>query len=144
MDTESKVIPNYPNYRVDTDGNVYGPKGKLKHNVNGRGYCNVSLVAWAGNTRTVKTYSVHALVASAFCTRPAGTTEINHKDTNKRNNSALNLEWVTSSDNKLHATAHGLYPVKEQHYRYTTGEQGAWRESRREDIHNKYRSNTHG
>lgn len=55
---------------------------------------------------------VHQLVALAFlgpC--PAGY-EINHKDHNRLNNSVSNLEYVTSSENKLAAVRNGYCGVR--------------------------------
>jgi hypothetical protein len=48
---------------------------------------------------------VHHLVAEAFIgPRPDGHV-INHKDANKRNNAAANLEYVTPKENSAHANA---------------------------------------
>lgn len=58
---------------------------------------------------TAVTRKVHRLVASAFCEKPDGCDLVNHKDGNKVNNSAENLEWVTSSQNARHAISLGLY-----------------------------------
>lgn len=47
---------------------------------------------------------VHTLVAQAFLgERPIGY-EVNHKDGNKQNNTSSNLEYVTSTGNKEHAS----------------------------------------
>ena len=46
---------------------------------------------------------VHRLVADAFVPNPQGKLEVNHKDGNKKNNVASNLEWVTHSENGLHS-----------------------------------------
>jgi hypothetical protein len=55
-----------------------------------------------------KTTRVHILVARHFIgKRPKGY-EINHKDGIKNNNCINNLEYVTSSGNKLHALKFGL------------------------------------
>lgn len=45
---------------------------------------------------------VHRLVAQAFVPNPSGLPEINHKDENKENNAASNLEWCDRSHNMTH------------------------------------------
>lgn len=55
-----------------------------------------------------KQFTVHRLVATAFCGTP--NEEVNHKDGNKRNNCADNLEWVTRLENIRHAHETGLVP----------------------------------
>jgi len=52
---------------------------------------------------------VHRLVAECFVPKPPGEKlEVNHKDGNKLNNSASNLEWVSHLDNVRHAYRTGL------------------------------------
>lgn len=51
-----------------------------------------------------KRWSVHRLVAKAFCENPNGYTEVNHIDENPRNNSADNLEWCTRHYNMHYGT----------------------------------------
>lgn len=50
---------------------------------------------------------VHRLVATAFI-GPPGDWITNHKNGNKQDNRPENLEWVTDSENKLHAVSIGL------------------------------------
>jgi len=56
----------------------------------------------------VKTTLVHRIVANAFIPAEQGRRYVNHKDGNKTNNDVSNLEWVTSSENRLHAFQMGL------------------------------------
>ena len=55
-----------------------------------------------------RTFRVHKLVALAFIQNPDRKPEINHKDGNKHNNKAENLEWVTAKENQRHAISTGL------------------------------------
>lgn len=55
-----------------------------------------------------KTLKVHRLVAEAFIDLVPNKNFVNHKDGIKINNNANNLEWVTKSENSIHALANGL------------------------------------
>ena len=53
-------------------------------------------------------YDVHRLVADAFVAgRTGGRNEVNHKNLNKLDNRAVNLEWVTRVENVHHAFESG-------------------------------------
>jgi hypothetical protein len=54
-----------------------------------------------------RTCGVHVLVAEAFHGRRPRGKFPNHKDLNKVNNSATNLEWLTKRQNDSHARLHG-------------------------------------
>ena len=49
-----------------------------------------------------KTFKVHRQVALSFCEGWREGLQVNHKDGNKFNNRATNLEWVTASENVRH------------------------------------------
>lgn len=93
---------------VSRNGKTY--QGKiLKPIITKSGYVNVCLIT--GNDETRVTKRVHRLVAEAFCDNPEDKDEINHKDGNKENNRAENLEWVTRSENEQHAYDNNLVKV---------------------------------
>jgi hypothetical protein len=57
---------------------------------------------------TKKKMYIHRLVIDAFILNPENKPECNHKDGNKLNNHASNLEWCTTSENAIHAFKTGL------------------------------------
>ena len=64
------------------------------------GYMRVSLTQ---EGKHKKSASVHRLVANAFVPNPENKKYVNHKNGNKEDNRAENLEWVTASENSKHA-----------------------------------------
>lgn len=51
---------------------------------------------------------VHRLVAETFLENPLWLPTVNHKDGDKHNNDVSNLEWVSYSENNIHALESGL------------------------------------
>lgn len=76
----------------------------LKQQVDKNGYMAVRLSK--GNKKFQTT--VHRAVAKAFVDNSERKPCVNHKDGDKKNNCAENLEWVTYSENTKHAWANGL------------------------------------
>ena len=108
-------------YQVSSDGRVrsldrvvempnrHGSMTKRRHKgrelrqwVHPRGYVYVSLAE--GGRKENRT--VHSLVALHFL---EGTGEVNHKDMDKTNNDASNLEWTTRQENVSHFMASGQH-----------------------------------
>lgn len=72
----------------------------VEPNDNGNGYLRFNFKL---NGRQ-KTAYLHRLVADAFVDNPKGYNEVNHKDENKHNNCADNLEWCEHNYNCLYGT----------------------------------------
>jgi len=77
----------------------------LTERVNDRGYIEIKLSRLGSSTYK----KLHRIVATAFLDNPENKPEVNHKDGNKKNNQAENLEWATHSENMQHAFANGLH-----------------------------------
>lgn len=61
--------------------------------------------------KVYKHVKVHRMSAIAFIPNPENKPQVNHIDGNKLNNNITNFEWVTSSENHLHAFKTGLRVV---------------------------------
>ena len=88
-------------YLISEDGRVYNLKTKryLKGHLENTGYISVNL----NINNKKKNYALHRLVAQTFLENPDNLPIVNHKDGNKLNNNVENLEWVTQSQNRVHA-----------------------------------------
>lgn len=72
-----------------------------------------------------KRHHVHRLVATKYIPNPSGYSDVNHKNGNKLDNRADNLEWCSRSQNIYHSLRNGLHARKEMPIRGThldTGE----------------------
>lgn len=107
---DGKNIDGFDNYMVFPDGKICNTNSNnrlLKPNVNREGYTFVKL---SKNSKRESKY-IHRLVAEAHCHNDNRKIKliVNHKNCNKSDNKASNLEWVTPSQNALHAKGHINY-----------------------------------
>ena len=107
-----KDVPNFEGlYQVSNTGKIksfrkstkYGsqPEYILKPSIANTGYAQVTLY---DNARRKKLL-IHRLVAEAFIPNPDNLPQINHKDEDRLNNCANNLEWCTAAYNNAYGTA---------------------------------------
>lgn len=92
-----KRIVDFPSYEISNLGRVRNSSGKIlkpqKNKTNG--YYQTMLY----NGKKVKLHYLHRLVATYFLPQPLeGKTQINHKDSDRQNNTASNLQWKYASD----------------------------------------------
>ena len=106
----------FPKYTIDDyditrDGKIISKKSgkEIKPQPNGKGYLRVGIGG--------KLMFVHRLVAERYVPNPDNKSQVNHKDGNKSNNNADNLEWATNQENRNHAVKNGLH---------TKGDQCSW------------------
>ena len=105
MDTVWENVKSGHDYIVSNTGRVRRiGSDKDKVPKTNKRYDQVDL--YKDGKRTSK--AVHILVAEAFVPNPDNKPEVNHKDGNKHNNHADNLEWVTHKENCEHAWVNGL------------------------------------
>lgn len=98
------------------DGWLISNYGRVKHNgvilscsVHSDGY--IFSVFRSRKTGEYMQRPVHRLVADAFLPVVVGKYVINHIDGNKMNNSVMNLEWCTQSENVQHAINNRFTPT---------------------------------
>ena len=77
----------------------------LKQRLSKKGYYKIVIRNKLGKKRNL---SIHRLVALAFIPKPVNKNIVNHKNGNKLDNRATNLEWNTIKENTIHAFDNGL------------------------------------
>lgn len=90
----------FHHFEVSNKGQIRNAKSKrIRKLVIYGGYYSFSIVDAAGKAHTGR---VHRLVAEAFCDGYFDGCVVNHKDGNKLNNCAENLEFCTNKENADH------------------------------------------
>lgn len=101
-----KMIPNFPTYYINTNGEVYSLKTKRFRKPRlVRGYFNITL------SKDLKTYqkSIHRLVLETFIGSCPEGTECCHKNGIRTDNRLKNLRWDTRKNNFKDAIKHGTH-----------------------------------
>lgn len=103
MKEKWKTVNEHPNYEVSDLGRVRNKKTRhvLSPAPHSHGYRTIQL--GRGNR-----YYVHHLVLEAFVCQRTKSQEVNHRNGVKSDNRLVNLEYLTASDNQLHAVKTGL------------------------------------
>lgn len=102
---EWKEIYEFKKYEVSNFGKVRNKKtNKILSTKLQNGYLCVSLC----DNGKVKRRGIHRIVGFAFVNNIENKPVINHKNGNKLDNNADNLEWVTQKENIHHALENGL------------------------------------
>lgn len=116
MKYECRPVKGYEGrYEVSNRGEVFSlPKNNRHYRLKItpvliRGYERVVLSSNTEKRADNKNHFVHGLVASTFISDKPKDHEVNHKNGVKTDNKVENLEWVTSSENALHAYRAGLH-----------------------------------
>ena len=89
------------NYLINKDGEIFSKHRRkyLSVSVSQDGYSVVGLC----KDGKCKPYRLHRLIASAFIPNKENKPQINHKNSIRTDNRIENLEWVTASENNVHA-----------------------------------------
>lgn len=106
-----RPIPHTDKYLVSNDGRIWSVESgkELKTKVAKTGYVNINLNYGVG------TRFVHHLVAEAWIgPKPTPSHVIDHKDEDRTNNKASNLEWVTRRENTQRAGRSGTLGKRRQ------------------------------
>ena len=115
---EATSIEGYEGYySVTSDGRVYRHSQDVARNFYGGkwlkpirdkdGYLRVHLSV----NKCTRKRGIHQLVAEAFVHNPHDKPVVHHKDNDKTNNCAENLEWLTFEENSSRAHAGGMIKV---------------------------------
>lgn len=106
----SLAFLGFSSYYVTSLGEVYSrTSGKFLSKHYNYGYLRVAMYSDDG---VKKTYRIHRLVAMAYFPRHMWKEVVNHKNGKRDDNSLGNVEWMTQSENVIHAYETGLIKNK--------------------------------
>ncbi len=105
-----KRVEQFKDYVVYEDGVIVNTRTNkvLSVSICDKGYPKVNFYV----NKKVVTRRVHTIVAKAYIDNPLNLKEVNHINGNKKDFSIKNLEYVTHSENLLHAYRTGLQIAK--------------------------------
>jgi hypothetical protein len=109
-------LEDYPDYAVDTEGNVWSFKYKRQHKLSPgwkrkqHPYLFVRLSDKYGNK---KNFNVHRLVALAFIPTDDTSLQVNHINRNQCDNRIENLEWCSHKQNTQHCADTNGFKIDE-------------------------------
>lgn len=95
-----KDAPDINGIKVSSFGRVMGRTGKILSQRKGSSPYFLFCTKVNGIRKSILT---HRVVATAFVPNPHNLPTVNHKNSNKDDNSAQNLEWCSYSDNLKHS-----------------------------------------
>lgn len=114
-------IPDFAGYFASKDGKIYSTLAKgcrnrydlskriepkeLNYRETKTGYLRVYMRRESTNKR--EDVYVHRIIASLFIPNPNNFTDVNHKDSNPKNNNINNLEWLSHKDNLEYGFKYG-------------------------------------
>lgn len=118
-----KDIPDFDGYQIsdlgrlrccrDNHGRITGIYRIIRPSVDKEGYFYMSMSKMADTPKKQYRKRVNRLVAEAFIgPSPQPNMVVDHKDDNKQNNRASNLQWKTFAENSTLASKAGLYKTK--------------------------------
>jgi len=115
-------IINYENlYQVSSFGNIRSKDRIVKYKNNKQCLHKARLrkpslseyrMIALSRDNIVRVYKISRLVASHFIEKKPNKNIVNHKDGNKYNDNIVNLEWVSYSENAIHAFNNSLNKKK--------------------------------
>ena len=96
-----KDIPGYEGlYQVSSEGRIKSKRCLLRCHITKNGYVRATLWLKSKPNHCL----VHRVVATTFLRNVDNKKEVNHIDGKKQNNNISNLQWVTKSENMIHAS----------------------------------------
>jgi hypothetical protein len=98
-----KIYPKNSDYLVSDKGRIKNVKGEIMNQscANIYSYPAISIKDLDKNKFVTK--YVYRIVAETFIPNPDNKKEVNHKNRIKTDSRAINLEWVTPSENVIHS-----------------------------------------